>query len=114
MTQTTKTFTQTNFAAKDRPAPDELQEPQITEKPIETGWTQHLRKAKVKQADLIMFTNQLSIMLDSGVVISDALDAIAEQNSKGSSVSVFPKIIYTANYGKCNTNIKYPYSNLCK
>lgn len=38
-----------------------------------------LRTAKVKQADLILFTTQLSVMLDSGVVLSDALDAIAEQ-----------------------------------
>ena len=38
-----------------------------------------LRTAKVKQADLILFATQLSVMLDSGVVLSDALDAIAEQ-----------------------------------
>jgi len=38
-----------------------------------------LYKAKVKRADLILFTTQLSVMLDSGVVLSDALDAIAEQ-----------------------------------
>jgi type IV pilus assembly protein PilC len=38
-----------------------------------------LRRAKVKQAELILFTTQLSVMLDSGVVLSDALDAIAEQ-----------------------------------
>jgi type IV pilus assembly protein PilC len=38
-----------------------------------------LRMAKVKQTDLIMFTTQLSVMLDSGVVLSDALDGIAEQ-----------------------------------
>jgi type IV pilus assembly protein PilC len=34
---------------------------------------------KVKRSQLILFTTQLSIMLDSGVVLSDALDAIAEQ-----------------------------------
>ncbi|MHC4133003.1 MAG: type II secretion system F family protein [Planctomycetota bacterium] len=39
--------------------------------------------AKVKQADLILFANQLSVMLDSGVVLSDALDAIAEQCEHG-------------------------------
>jgi len=38
-----------------------------------------LKLAKVKQADLILFTTQLSVMLDSGVVLSDALDAIAAQ-----------------------------------
>ena len=43
--------------------------------------TSHLgqNKAKVKSTELILFTTQLSVMLDSGVVLSDALDAIAEQ-----------------------------------
>jgi len=36
---------------------------------------------KIKQTELILFTTQLSVMLDSGVVLSDALEAIAEQNS---------------------------------
>ncbi len=36
-------------------------------------------RMKVKQPELILFTTQLSVMLDSGVVLSDALDAIAEQ-----------------------------------
>lgn len=40
-----------------------------------------LHRAKVKQADLILFSTQLSVMLDSGVVLSDALDAIAESSS---------------------------------
>jgi type IV pilus assembly protein PilC len=40
-----------------------------------------LYRAKVKQAELILFTTQLSVMLDSGVVLSDALDAIAESAS---------------------------------
>ncbi len=39
----------------------------------------HLYTAKVKQAELILFTTQLSVMLDSGVALSDALDAISEQ-----------------------------------
>lgn len=37
---------------------------------------------KVKQSELILFTTQLSVMLDSGVVLSDALDAIAEQSDR--------------------------------
>jgi type IV pilus assembly protein PilC len=37
------------------------------------------RRVKVKPSELILFTTQLSVMLDSGVVLSDALDAIAEQ-----------------------------------
>ena len=42
-----------------------------------------LSTLKVKPIKLIMFTTQLSIMLDSGVVLSDALDAIAEQAEQG-------------------------------
>ncbi len=34
---------------------------------------------RAKSNDLILFTTQLSIMLDSGVILSDALDAIAQQ-----------------------------------
>jgi type IV pilus assembly protein PilC len=34
---------------------------------------------RARSNDLILFTTQLSIMLDSGVILSDALDAIAEQ-----------------------------------
>lgn len=42
-----------------------------------------LFRAKVKSAELILFTTQLSVMLDSSVVLSDALDAIAEQAEHG-------------------------------
>ena len=38
---------------------------------------------KVKSSDLILFTTQLSIMLDSGVVLSDAIEVIAEQSNPG-------------------------------
>ena len=43
----------------------------------------NLHKAKVKPTELILFTTQLAVMLDSGVVLSDALDAIAEQSEYG-------------------------------
>jgi len=39
--------------------------------------------ARVKQADLVLFTTQLSVMLDSGVVLSDAIEAIGEQMHPG-------------------------------
>jgi type IV pilus assembly protein PilC len=38
-----------------------------------------LYDTNVRSAELIMFTTELSVMLDSGVVLSDALDTIAEQ-----------------------------------
>jgi len=42
----------------------------------------HVSNIKVKSDDLIMFVTQLSVMLDSGVVLSEALDAIIEQVEK--------------------------------
>ncbi|MHC4457207.1 MAG: type II secretion system F family protein [Planctomycetota bacterium] len=44
--------------------------------------------ARVKLPELILFTTQLSVMLDSGVVLSDALDAIAEQMQYGTFKTV--------------------------
>jgi type IV pilus assembly protein PilC len=46
-----------------------------------------LRRAKIKSTELILFTTQLSVMLDSGVVLSDALDAIAESTSARNSAT---------------------------
>jgi len=53
---------------------------------------QRLYTAKVKQAELIMFTTQLSVMLDSGVVLSDALDAIAEQAEHGALKMIIEEV----------------------
>jgi len=50
---------------------------------------QKLRMARVKKPELILFTTQLSVMLDSGVVLSDALDAIAGQSQD----SIFRTIV---------------------
>ena len=38
---------------------------------------------KVKSSDLILFTTQLSVMLDSGVILSDAIEVIADQSNPG-------------------------------
>ena len=43
------------------------------------AWSERLYRVRVKSSELILFTTQLAVMLDSGVVLSDALDAIAEQ-----------------------------------
>jgi len=48
--------------------------------------------AKVKQTELILFTTQLSVMLDSGVVISDALNVIAEQSEQGTLKKVLVEV----------------------
>jgi len=45
--------------------------------------TARLSRYKVSHTELILFTTELSVMLESGVVLSDALDAIAEQMRVG-------------------------------
>jgi len=59
-----------------------------------------LRNARVKQADLILFTTQLSVMLDSGVVLSDALDAIAEQAEYGTFRTIIEEVAETVKRGE--------------
>ena len=46
---------------------------------VSQGRPRRLGNVKVKSSELILFSTQLSVMLDSGVVLSDALDAIGEQ-----------------------------------
>ncbi len=58
-----------------------------------------LRRSRVKQAELILFTTQLSVMLDSGVVLSDALDAIAEQSEHGTFKMVIMDVAETVKNG---------------
>ncbi len=41
------------------------------------------RNARVSRSELILFTTQLSVMLSSGVVVSDAIAAIAAQTKQG-------------------------------
>ncbi|MHC4622597.1 MAG: type II secretion system F family protein [Planctomycetota bacterium] len=63
------------------------------------GTSQRLRAAKVKPLDLILFTNQLSVMLDSGVALSDALDAIAEQAEYGAFKLIIMDVAETVKGG---------------
>jgi type IV pilus assembly protein PilC len=51
-----------------------------------------LYRAKVKSSELILFTTQLSVMLESGVVLSDALDAIAEQAENGTLKNIIMSV----------------------
>ena len=48
--------------------------------------------ATVKQAELVLFTTQLSVMLDSGVVLSDAIEAIGQQMRPGTFQNVIADI----------------------
>ena len=52
---------------------------QIPAAVVHSQINEQFRKVRIKQSELVLFTNQLSVMLDSGVVLSDALDAITEQ-----------------------------------
>jgi type IV pilus assembly protein PilC len=58
-----------------------------------------LCRSKVNQAELILFTTQLSVMLDSGVVLSDALDAIAKQSEHGTFKMVIMNVAETVKNG---------------
>ena len=71
----------------------------VSQKQRDQNWSQDeaveipgLNKAKVKQPELILFTTQLSVMLDTGVVLSDAMDAIAEQAENGTFKSIIADI----------------------
>ena len=61
--------------------------------------TRQLHRSKVKPAELILFTTQLSVMIDSGVVLSDALDAIAEQAENGTFKTVIVDVAETVKNG---------------
>ena len=58
-----------------------------------------LYRVKVKQSELILFTTQLSVMLDSGVVLSDALDAIAEQAEHGTFKMIIMDVAHKVKSG---------------
>jgi type IV pilus assembly protein PilC len=61
--------------------PDPARDPRLTPNGpgYGAGGRNTYHKARVRSADLILFTTQLAVMLDSGVILSDALDAIGEQ-----------------------------------
>lgn len=59
-----------------------------------------LHNAKVKRTELILFTTELSVMLDSGVVLSDALDAIAEQAEPGTFKTIIVDVSETVKGGE--------------
>ncbi len=61
---------------------------------------QRKHTAKVKQTELILFATQLSVMLDSGVVLSDSLIAIAEQTADPVLRAVIEDICETVKSGE--------------
>ncbi len=60
----------------------------------------YLHSAKIKQSELILFTTQLAVMLDSGVILSDALDAIGEQSVPGNFKEIIKHISDTVKNGE--------------
>jgi type IV pilus assembly protein PilC len=50
---------------------------------------------------LIFFTTQLAVMLDSGVVLSDALDAIGEQSAPSSFKTIIESVAEKVKNGQC-------------
>jgi type IV pilus assembly protein PilC len=71
---------------------------------------------KIKQTELILFTTQLSVMLDSGVVLSDALEAMAEQTQpsilKSVIVDVANRIKSGDNFSDALTNYPRVFNNM--
>ena len=68
-----------------------------------------LHAAKVKQAELILFTTQLAVMLDSGVALSDALDAIAKQAEQGAFKMIIMEVVETLKGGEDFSQALAPY-----
>jgi len=62
--------------------------------------TRQLHRVKVKPGELILFTNQLSVMLDSGVVLSDGLDAICEQAEENTFKRIIMEVSDTVKGGE--------------
>ncbi|MHC4640775.1 MAG: type II secretion system F family protein [Planctomycetota bacterium] len=59
-----------------------------------------LNTARVKQSELILFTTQLAVMLDSGVALSDALDVIAKQSEQCTFKMIIMEVAETIKSGK--------------
>ncbi len=74
--------TQTREKEMETSTHEEVKDPRLVAAPQSSRtveWSEQLYRVRVRAGDLILFTTQLAVMLDSGVVLSDALDAIAEQ-----------------------------------
>jgi type IV pilus assembly protein PilC len=75
-------LTQTQDRAIEALTHEEVGEPVPSVRPQDAPaaeWSERLLLTRVKAGELILFTTQLAVMLDSGVVLSEALDAIAQQ-----------------------------------
>jgi type IV pilus assembly protein PilC len=68
-----------------------------------------LHKAKVKRTELILFTTQLAVMLDSGVALSDALDAIARQSEQGTFKMIIMEVAESIKGGEDFSQALVPY-----
>ena len=60
-----------------------------------------LGAVRAKAGELILFSTQLSVMLDSGVVLSDALDAIGEQTDREGFKAIIMSLGDAVKNGEC-------------
>ena len=74
---------------------------QVSNSKITGGKDKVLSNVKIKRADLILFTTQLSVMLDSGVILTDALEAISEQNHQPNFQAVICDLSKRIKSGDC-------------
>jgi type IV pilus assembly protein PilC len=67
---------------------------------------------RVSTSELILFTTQLSVMLDSGVVLSDAIEAIGEQMRPGPFRQVVHNIAFRIKNGDSLSSALAPYPKI--
>lgn len=118
--KTTEQFGLENEGEESRLAPSGRQQTQDTpgiprggetglQPQSETSYSESLSQAqrrrlgavRVKQGELILFSTQLSVMLDSGVVLSDALDAIGEQADREGFKAIIMSLADAVKNGEC-------------
>ena len=71
-----------------------------------------VRKTSVKREELIYFTMQLSIMVDTGVPLSEALQSLSEQASSEAFTGVIKQIVMEVNAGRDFSSILEMYPRI--
>ena len=90
-------------AAKTREKNNPVRSPYMTSilvRDNESTSSQEGSTMRMKRSELIVLTTQLSVMIDSGVILSDALDTISKQAQEGNFKEVVSKISESVKNGK--------------
>ena len=90
-------------AAKTREKNNPVRSPYMTSilvRDNESTSSQEGSTMRMKRSELIVLTTQLSVMIDSGVILSDALDTISKQAQEGVFKDVVSNISESVKNGK--------------